>query len=127
MTSAIIRDLELERSIPTVKLVRPRRKTPRPTNIDVMIMDTGGGPYSTITRRAWYILNETSHSTLLTGYQDSSEPTEWPIGNAVTKATFPGREPVLYAMNYATIIDDDNVGRSLSMHAPWSISGSNTN
>ena len=80
--------------------VRARSLTISQPGDAVLIMDPGGGPYSTITRRAWKALSYTTHNTLLSGHQDKADPQMLPIVNPITKATIEGRtDPVLLLMN----------------------------
>jgi len=75
----------------------------KPTG-DIMVVHTGGGEYSTITDRAWHVLSNTNHSSLMSGYQSEHEQV-LSVVNAVTKAYIEGRdEPVLFVMHYATLL-----------------------
>jgi hypothetical protein len=42
--------------------------------MDILVVDTGGGNTSTTTSRACLVLHRTNHVTELTGYQDKTEP-----------------------------------------------------
>jgi hypothetical protein len=81
---------------------------------DILIIDTGGGRNATVTSKAWKILHRTSHKTAMSGYQDKAPPKVCPIVNAATKVRIPGREsPVIFILNYATLIDDSTEMESL--------------
>ena len=59
-------------------------------------------------------MEETNHQTALSGYQDEREPRLCKVVNALTKALIPHREePVLLAVNYATLVEDPNKTESL--------------
>ena len=82
-----------------------------------MVVDTGGGEYSTITDRVCHVLSNTNHSSLMSGYQSGHEQV-LSVVNAVTKACIQGRdEPVLFVMHYATVVVGDNE-KELS-HVPF--------
>ena len=87
---------------------------------DVFIMDTGGGTNCTVTKRAFYVTDITNKKSSLTGYQDKSEPKLCSIVNALTKATVKGFDhPVIFHVNYATLIDDPDEHESLCV--PFSL------
>ena len=112
---AMIGAKEMTKKIIKEILVHRKPCSVRPET-DVLIMDSGGGHYGTITARAWRVLSQTNHSTFLSGYQDSGPAKEWPVVNAVTKVRIQGREdPVLFVMNYVTMLDDDNERESLAV------------
>eukprot|EP00957_Ditylum_brightwellii_P109280 8335818-Ditylum_brightwellii.AAC.1 len=76
---------------------------------DLLIVDTGGERYSTITKRAWHVFENTNQEQLIKGYGSSDDGRICLIVNATKKATFPGRdEPVILILNHATLIDDEN-------------------
>ena len=80
----------------------------------MLVIDTGGGKNATITKRAWKVLHRTNHRTAMHGYQDKGPAKIYPIVNAVTKVHIPGRDlPVLFTLNYATLIDDPGERESL--------------
>jgi len=82
-----------------------------------MVVDAGGGEYSTITDRAWHVLSNTNHLSLMSGYQSEHEQV-LSVVNAVMKAYIEGRdEPVLFVMHYATLVVDEN--KKESLHAPF--------
>jgi len=82
-----------------------------------MVVDAGGGEYSTITDRAWHVLSNTNHSSLMSGYQSGHEQVLSMV-NAVTKTYIEGRdEPVLFVMHYATLVVNKNEKESL--HVPF--------
>ena len=67
-----------------------------------------------MTKSAWKVLERTNHRTAMQGYQDKGPPKICPIVNAVTKVTIPGRDlPVLFTINYATLVDDPDELESL--------------
>ena len=81
---------------------------------DSLILDTGGGRIATITRRAWFVLETHSDQSAISGYQSQSPPKICPIVNAIKKVHLPNRDtPVLFIMNYATLVDDPNEKESL--------------
>jgi len=50
----------------------------------------------------------------MSGYQSKEPPIECAVVNAVTKVTIPGRmDPVIFEVNYATLIQDENEFESL--------------
>ena len=99
-------------SIRTITHDPPHDLSPNSTNI--LLMDSGGGRIPTITKRAWYITSTHSHQSSISGYQSTSPPRLCPIVNAITKVQIPGRDlPVLFIMNYATLVDDPNESESL--------------
>lgn len=79
-----------------------------------MIIDTGGGHTSTITSQTCLVLHRTNHRTDLTGYQDKSSPKNLPIVHVATKVHVRGLEhPILFIMNYVTLLDDPSERESL--------------
>ena len=85
-----------------------------PNDKDMLVIDTGGGRNATITTRAWKVLQRTNHRTAMHGYQDKGPPKVYPIVNAVTKVEIRGKDlPVLFAINYATLLDDPTENESL--------------
>jgi hypothetical protein len=93
----------------TVRNIEHEQKSER----DILIVDTGGGRNATVTSKAWQVLHRTSHKTAMSGYQDKAPPKVCPIVNAATKATILGREtPVIFVINYATLIEDSLKKRS---------------
>ena len=80
----------------------------------ILIIDTGGGIQPTITKNAWKITNTYNIKISLSGYQSQEQPKECQVVNAVTKVLIPGREdPVIFEVNYATLVDDENEYESL--------------
>ena len=80
---------------------------------DILIIDSGGGRQSTITNRAWKVTARHDFRVNIKGYQ-STDSTPCSVVNAVTKATLPGRDiPVLFVVNFATLIKDGNEDESL--------------
>jgi len=78
-----------------------------------MVVDAGGGKYSTITDRAWHVLSNANYSSLMSGYQSGHEQV-LSVVNAVTNACIEGRdEPVLFVMHCTTIVVDENKKESL--------------
>ena len=83
---------------------------------NVLILDTGGGRIPTITRQAWYITDTHADQSAISGYQSSDPPKICPIVNGITKVHLPNRDvPVLFIMNYATLIEDPSETESLSV------------
>lgn len=81
---------------------------------DILILDTGGGKNATVTSRAWHVLARTNHTMELSGYQDQGNPKQCSVVNAITKVTIPGRQvPVLFVVNYASLIEDEDENESL--------------
>ena len=79
-----------------------------------MVVDTGGGSNSTVTKRVWHVFENTNQEQLIKGYGSSDDGRICPIVNAATKAMFLGRdEPVILILNHATLIDDENESESL--------------
>ena len=79
-----------------------------------LIIDTGGGKLATITQRAWHITATHSACSLISGYQDHGEPKQCKIVNGITKVHIKDRDiPILFQMNYATLIDDPEESESL--------------
>ena len=59
-------------------------------------------------------MEETNRRTALSGYQDEKQPILCKVVNALTKASIPHKEePVLLAVNYATLVEDPNKTESL--------------
>jgi hypothetical protein len=81
---------------------------------DILVIDTGGGNTSTITERACLVLARTNHITELNGYQDKSIPKRLPIVNCAVKAYIKCMEhPVIFIINYVTLLDDNDECESL--------------
>ena len=82
---------------------------------DILVIDTGGEPNCTITKRAFHVTDiHEGHKTALFGYQDKGKPTVCSIVNGLTKAKVRGRnEPVIFHVNYATLVEDQNEMESL--------------
>jgi hypothetical protein len=101
-----------------LRRTHPQRIRRRPDNVidepDVLIIDTAGGTTPTVTSRAWKITHRTNHRTAIRGYQEKGPGKICPIVHAITKAKIPGRnEPVLFGLNYATLVDDPTEHESL--------------
>jgi hypothetical protein len=76
-------------------------------NKDILVIDTGGGNISTVTKRVCLVLQQTNHFTDMVGYQDKSEPCRLPIVHCAIKENFPDKEnPVIFILNYVTLLDD---------------------
>eukprot|EP00957_Ditylum_brightwellii_P155088 11805589-Ditylum_brightwellii.AAC.2 len=60
---------------------------------DILVVDTGSGRNSTVTKRAWHVFENTIQKHLIKGYGDSGE----------------GKldEPVIIVLNHATLVEDD--------------------
>ena len=86
----------------------------------VLIVDTGGGMNCTITKRAFHISDVyENHKTSLTGYQDKSGPKLCSIVNGYTKVYVKGRDdPVIFKINYATLVEDKDELESLLVPFP---------
>ena len=81
---------------------------------DILILDTGGGRLPTITRRAWFILDTHAKQSAISGYQNHGDPTICPIVNGIPKVHLSNRDvPILFIMNYATLIDGPDETESL--------------
>ena len=90
------------------------RRIPFNPDQHVLIVDTGGGIQPTVTSKAWKITHKYNTKVSMSGYQSKDPPQECHIVNAVTKANIPGRsEPVLFEVNYATLVQDDHELESL--------------
>jgi len=88
----------------------------KPTT-DILIIDAGGGDCSAITDKAWHVLSNTNHSTIMSGYQSNHDQV-LSVVNAVTKATIEGREePVLFVIHCAALVADGQETESL--HVPF--------
>ena len=80
----------------------------------MLIVDTGGGVQPTVTTQAWTITHRYNTKISIEGYQSKAPPQECTVVNAVTKVTIPGKtDPVLFEVNYATLIEDKNELESL--------------
>ena len=110
----------MTQDLPTTDLHAPsytslniRRQSTTPQQ-HVLIIDTGGGIQPTITQNAWKITHRYNTRISITGYQSKNPPQECDVVNAVTKVQIPGREePVIFEVNYATLIEDTNEYESL--------------
>eukprot|EP00957_Ditylum_brightwellii_P092623 7053217-Ditylum_brightwellii.AAC.1 len=60
--------------------------------MDIMVADSGGGRNSTITKRTWYVFENTNYKHIIKGYGSKDERQLWSIVNAATKAWVPKRE-----------------------------------
>jgi hypothetical protein len=108
----------VEQAMKKLRRIQPHKVRRNPDQehpeIDVLIIDTAGGNTPTITARAWKVTHRTNHRTAIRGYQEKGPGKVCPIVHAITKATIPGRaEPVLFGVNYATLIDDQDEHESL--------------
>jgi hypothetical protein len=84
------------------------------TNTDILIIDTGGGTTSTITKQVCMVLSTTNHVTSLSGYQDKATPKQYPIVHCAVKAHIQNYDtPVVFLLNYVTLLDDANENESL--------------
>eukprot|EP00957_Ditylum_brightwellii_P171080 13023955-Ditylum_brightwellii.AAC.1 len=80
---------------------------------NILIVGTGGGRNSTITKRAWHIFKRTNRKHIIKGYGDN-EGKLCSIVNAAKKAWINERdEPVILILNHATLIEDPNEKESL--------------
>ena len=116
----------------------PRESVAHPTKIrailsdksndasqNIFVVDSGGGLNCSVTKRAWRILEYTSHKVSMVPYgADESEAKTVPIVNAITKVVLPDREePVLVIVNYANLVDNENELESLSVPFPMQAHG----
>jgi hypothetical protein len=84
------------------------------TKQHVLIMDTGGGVTPTITANAWKVTHGYNVTMSMLGYQSKAPPQECWVVNEITKVNIPGREdPVIFEVNYATLVDDNDEYESL--------------
>jgi hypothetical protein len=83
------------------------RRVPGTAQTHVLIIDTGGGVTPTITANAWKVTHTYNVTMSMMGYQSKELPQECKVVNAITKVTIPGREePVIFEVNYATLVMD---------------------
>jgi hypothetical protein len=60
------------------------------------------------------VLSTTNHVTSLSGYQDKATPKQYPIVHCAVKAHIQNYDhPVVFLLNYVTLLDDDNENESL--------------
>jgi hypothetical protein len=84
------------------------------TKQHVLIIDTGGGVTPTITANSWKVTHIFNLTMSMLGYQSKAPPQECRVVNAITKVNIPGREdPVIFEVNYATLVDDNDEHESL--------------
>eukprot|EP00957_Ditylum_brightwellii_P073244 5567573-Ditylum_brightwellii.AAC.1 len=75
----------------------------------ILVFNTGGGHNSTVTKRAWHMIERTNHYQVIKGYREKGEGRKCPIVNEATKASINRRElPVLLIVSYATLADNKN-------------------
>eukprot|EP00957_Ditylum_brightwellii_P139959 10664765-Ditylum_brightwellii.AAC.2 len=68
----------------------------------------------TITSKAWHVFERTNHQQDIQGYGVKGGMKTYDVVNIITKAWIPGRkEPILLAVNYATLNDDGDENESL--------------
>ena len=90
------------------------RRIPTTAQQHVLIIDTGGGITPTITANAWRITHRYNITMSMSGYQSKAPPQECIVVNAITKVKIPGRdEPMIFEVNYATLVQDENEFESL--------------
>ncbi|MGH7954493.1 MAG: hypothetical protein ACREOZ_00880 [Gloeomargaritales cyanobacterium] len=95
-------------------IVTNRRLIPDIATQNSLIVDTGGGLYSTVTNKAWKILEFTNKMSEVSCYIPGIKTMQCPTVNAATVARIPNRdEDVILLLNYATYIDDSNQNESL--------------
>jgi hypothetical protein len=83
-------------------------------NKHILIVDTGGGHISTITKASCLVLHRTNHWTELIGYQDKSCPKRHPIVHCAIKVKAPNIEqPIILVLNYVSLLEDDEETESL--------------
>eukprot|EP00957_Ditylum_brightwellii_P155560 11841307-Ditylum_brightwellii.AAC.1 len=81
---------------------------------DIMVVDTGGGRNSAITKRVWYVFENTNQKHMIKGYGSNNEGQLCLIVNAATKVWVPGRENVvIFVLNHATLIKTEEEADSL--------------
>jgi hypothetical protein len=80
----------------------------------VLIIDTGGGVTPTITANAWKVTHTYNVTMSMLGYNSKEPLQECKVVNAITKVTIPGQEePVIFKVNYATLVMDNTEYESL--------------
>jgi hypothetical protein len=83
---------------------------------DVLVIDTGGGKYPTMTKRACEVLETSGQTTELLPYGSAGPARLCHIANVVIKAHFPHRDlPVLFVLNHVNLLDDPNENESLAV------------
>jgi hypothetical protein len=89
-------------------------------NTNILIIDTGGGTTSTITKQVCMVLITTNHVTSLSGYQNKATPKQYPIVHCAVKAHIQNYDnPVVFLLNYVTLLDDANENKSLFQAFAW--------
>ena len=80
------------------------------------MIDTGGGKYPTMTKRACEVLETSGQTTELLPYGSAGPARLCNIANVVIKAHFPHRDlPVLFVLNHVNLLDDPNENESLAV------------
>jgi hypothetical protein len=99
---------------PNRTIQRTIQHVPNMTNQHILIIDTGGGTKPTRTAIAWKVTHQYNVSVSMSGYQSKNPPIDCAVMNAITKVVIPGRmDPVIFEVNYATLIEDENEFESL--------------
>jgi hypothetical protein len=107
--------MESDSLAPTISV--NRRTTGDRTDVDgkhILVIDTGGGHISTITKAACLVLHRTNHCTELIGYQDKSSPKRHPIVHCAIKVNAPNIDtPIILVLNYVSLLEDEDETESL--------------
>jgi hypothetical protein len=83
---------------------------------NVLVIDTGGGKYPTMTKRACEVLETSGQTTELLPYSLAGPARLCHIASVVIKAHFPHRDlPVLFVLNHVNLLDDPNENKSLAV------------
>ena len=83
-------------------------------DLEVLILDTGGGESNTITVRAWDIVGDTGERSLISGYQNQGDPKSCRIVNGITNISFgPNEDDFLVGINRETLVEDDSEMESI--------------
>ena len=76
------------------------------TTYNILVIDTGGGHISTITKSSCLVLHRTGHWTENIGYQDKSCPKRHPIVHCAIKVTAPNiDQPIILVLNYVSLLE----------------------
>jgi hypothetical protein len=83
-------------------------------NNSILVIDSGGGHISTITKSACLVLHRTGHWTETLGYQDKSSPKRHPIVHCAIKVKAPNiDQPIILVLNYVSLLEDEEETESL--------------
>ena len=87
---------------------------PNSPNEHILVIDTGGGHISTITKSSCLVLHHTNHCTELIGYQDKASPRRHPIVHCAIKVKAPNLDqPIILVLNYVSLLEDESETESL--------------